>query len=616
MEKIEIINEILKENFSVDIFDYDVSNKNNFNKKLLEKVDKYFTYKLALKDIIKSIYGEDAEIIIKEDIMYECSSNIEKINLSNPDIDRILNLRDLGYKIVSINYYVKQGKDDNLIYTGTNKDSVYKYDEVLTESGFMSKLEKVLNIELNPNTEHAEIVYKKVWPDDSHCLCVAADFRNCETIIDSVNINNAIKTKDGNIIAKSIDCKHFDGYSEDEFRPEKVLIDFDFKQNKLTSNLENVPDDVIKELKIALKDYFYNNQREMVKDILVVLKEYINEQINISKEILFKTLATIYNLYPSIVEKSSGINAIPPLINEKAIEDFKNLSVKKREKFVSKYDEDKNKIENDLNNAGIEIDNLQYEIEKILNHTEDCWDEFASKPSNIFGIDEEGDYDIRLDFNLENLYCDFVSFFKQEENNGLIQIEDMRQQIAFIREEIEYVRGFNIICHGDYIRINDNELPFDAAEELVNVIEEYLNKNSLVEEIIEKNKLYKSVENKLEIINNNYREEESIYSHLLYDLKSVSEAFGKLSYNQEQLFNFAKCLEKIDSIYYTGVKNSVEYKNLYFYIELFNSIINGNIFYDELVQNEKAIELLDSQKPIYKDDNYVTLIKNQLIKKY
>lgn len=616
MEKIEIINEILKENFSVDIFDYDFSDKNNFNKKLLEKVDKYFTYKLSLKDIIKSIYGEDAEIITKEDIMYESPSNIEKLNLSNPDIDRILNLRDLGYKIVSINYYVKQGKDDNLIYIGTNKDSVCKYDEVLTESGFMSKLEKVLNIELNPNTEHAEIVYKKVWPDDSYCLCVPADFRNCETIIDCVNINNAIKTKDGNIIAKSINCKHFNGYSTDEFIPEKVLIDFNFKQNNLTSKLNNIPNEVLKELKIALKDYFYNNQREMVKDILVVLKEYINEQINISKEILFKTLATIYNLYPSIVENSSGINVIPPLINEKAIEDFKNLSVKKREKFVSKYDEDKNKIENDLNNAGIEIDNLQYEIEKILKHTEDCWDEFASKPSNIFGIDEEGDYDIRLDFNLENLYCDFVSFFKQEENNGLIQIEDMRQQIAFIREEIEYVRGFNIICHGDYIRINDNELPFDAAEELVNVIEEYLNKNSLVEEIIEKNKLYKSVENKLEIINNNYREEESIYSHLLYDLKSVSEAFGKLSYNQEQLFNFAKCLEKIDSIYYTGVKNSFEFKNLYFYIELFNSIINGNIFCDELVQNEKAIELLDSQKPIYKDDNYVTLIKNQLIKKY
>lgn len=616
MEKIEIINEILKENFSVDIFNYDASDKNNLDKKVVEKVDKYFAYKLSLKDIIKSIYGEDAEIIIKEDIKYESPSNIEKINLSNPDVDRILKLSDLGYKIININYYVKQGKDDNLIYIGTNKDSVYKYDEVLTESGFMSKLEKFLNIELNPNTEHAEIIYKKVWPDDSLCLCVPADFRNCETIIDSVNINKSIKMKDGNIIAKSIDCKHFNGYSTDEFIPENVLIDFNFKQNNLTSNLNNIPNEVLKELKIVLKDYFYNNQREIAKDILVVLKEYINEQMNISKKILFKTLATIYNLYPDIVENSSGINAIPPLINEKAIEDFKNLSVKKRESFVSKYDEDKNKIENDLNNAGIEIDNLQYEIEKILKHTEDCWEEFASKPSNIFGIDEEGDYDIRLDFNLENLYCDFVSFFKQEENNGLIQIEDMRQQIAFIREEIEYVRGFNIICHGDYIRINDNELPFDAAEELVNVMEEYLNKNSLIEKIIEKNKLYKSIESKLEIINNNYREEESIYSHLLYDLKSVSEAFGKLSYNQEQLFNFAKCLENIDSIYYTGVKNSFEFKNLYFYIELFNSIINGNIFYDELGQNEKAIELLDSQKPIYKDDNYVTLIKNQLIKKH
>ena len=109
MEKIEIINEILKETFSVDIFDYDVSNKNNFNKKLLEKVDKYFTYKLSLKDIIKSIYGEDAEIIIKEDIMYESSSNIEKLNLSNLDIDRILNLRDLGItKFFNI--------IDNLIY--------------------------------------------------------------------------------------------------------------------------------------------------------------------------------------------------------------------------------------------------------------------------------------------------------------------------------------------------------------------------------------------------------------------------------------------------------------------------------------------------------------------
>ena len=86
-----------------------------------------------------------------------------------------------------------------------------------------------------------------------------------------------------------------------------------------------------------------------------------------------------------------------------------------------------------------------------------------------------------------------------------------------------------------------------------------------------------------------------------------------MAYNSEQLLNFSQSLEKIDSIYYIGIKNSIEYKKIWFYIELFSSIIEGNIFYNDLEQNNKVLELLDSERPMREKDNYVTLIKKQIV---
>lgn len=623
MEKIEKVNEILKQDFSIDIFNYNVSDKNDLDKKICEKIDNYFTYKLSLQDIIKSIYGEDAEIVIKEKIEYESPSNIKYIDLDNPDIERILDLRDFGYKVISLDYYVKQGEDENLIYIGSNKESVYKYDEVLTENGFMSRLEQVLNIELNPNTEHAEINYrwKQILPEGYDIyggvpgFYVPADFENRGSVIDFVNINKAIKTKDGKIIAKSIDCKHFEGYSTDSFKPENVLIDFNFKKNDLTSNLEKVPDEVVKELRKVLKNYFYNNEGEIIKDILVVLKDYMNENIDKSKKMLFKSLETIYNLYPEIVEYSSKLNLVLPLINQEAIEKFKDSNISNHKTFVSKYNEDKDKLESDLNDVNIERDAIQDEIEEILKHTKDCWEEYSSKEFNIFCINDDDFEPINFWNYLDDAYYEFVSFFKQDGNVNLEQISKIREQIESARQELEYARSFDTIYDYDYRTLDDRYLPFDAGEELANAIEKYLNKNSLVEEIINKNKMIKNIKEQLENINGNYEKQNTAYNNLLYYVKRVDEALYNLAYNSEQLLNFSQSLEKIDSIYYIGIKNSIEYKKIWFYIELFSSIIEGNIFYNDLEQNNKVLELLDSKKPIYEDDNYVNLIKKQLTKK-
>lgn len=621
MEKIEKVNEILKQDFSIDIFNYNVSDKNDLDKKICEKIDNYFTYKLSLQDIIKSIYGEDAEIVIKEKIEYESPANIKHIDLNNPDIERILDLRDFGYKVISLDYYVKQGEGENLIYIGSNKERVYKYDEVLTENGFMSRLEQVLNVELNPNTEYAEINYKtkQVLPDGYDVygnvpgFYVPADFENYESVIDSVNINKAIKTKEGKIIAKSIDCKHFEGYSTDSFKPENVLIEFNFKQNNLTSNLEKVPDEVVKELRKFLKNYFYNNQGEIIKDILVILKDYINENIDKSKKLLFKSLETIYIFYPEIVKYTSELNLVPPLIRKEEIEKFEECNISNHKTFVSKYNEDKDRLESDLNDVSIEIDTMQDEIEEILKRTKDCWEEYWGREIEIFCINNDDFESIKFWNYLENAYWGFVSFFKQDENVTLEQITKIREQIASARQEIEYGRNFNTIYDKDYRALDDRYLPFDAGEELSNVIEEYLNKNSLVEKIINKNKLNKELKEKLKNIDDIYEKQNTAYINLLSYVKRISERFYKLVYNSNQLRNFSQYLEKIDSIYYTGIKNSIEYKKIWFYIELFSSIIEGNIFYNDLEQNNKVLDLLDSERPMNEKDNYVTLIKKQIV---
>ena len=623
MEKIEKVNEILKQSFLIDIFNFDSSNKNDLDKKVSEKIEKYFTYKLSLQDIIKSVYGEDSEIVIKEKIEYEIPSNIKNIDLDNPDAERILNLSDLGYKVISFDYYVKQGKNENLIYIGSNKEKVFKYDEVLTENGFMNKLEQVLNIELNPNIEHAEIIYqwKQIFPDGYELygsipgFFVPADFENRESVVDSVNINQAIKTKEGKIIAKGIDCKHFEGYSTDSFKPENVLIDFNFKQNALISNLEKVPDSVLKELNIFLKNYFYNKQGEAIKDILAVLKDYINENINKSQKLLFDSLETIYSLYPKVVEYSLKLNSTLPLVNQKEIKDFKNCNISNQEQFITKYNKDKEDLQKKLNDIRVGIDTIQSEIDAILKHTKDCWENYDSKEFNIFCINNNDFEPIQFSNSLYNAYHEFVSFFKQDENVDLEQISKISAHIAEAREELEYGKSFSTIYNYDYMTLDDRELPFDAGDELADILEKYLKKNGLVDEIISKNKIRKNLEEQLKNITNNYEKQNRIYKNLLYYVNIIDQTFDNLSTMSEKLFNFSHSFEKIDSINYSGIKNSIEYKKLQFYIELFNSIINGNIFDNDLEQNNEVLELLDSKKPIYQDDNYVNLIKKQMVHK-
>jgi len=63
MKKLEQLNKLLNQGFSVDIFNYNDSNTNELHKKMLEKLDKYFKYTLSFEDLIKLTYGEDAEIV-------------------------------------------------------------------------------------------------------------------------------------------------------------------------------------------------------------------------------------------------------------------------------------------------------------------------------------------------------------------------------------------------------------------------------------------------------------------------------------------------------------------------------------------------------------------------
>lgn len=620
MEKIKIINEILKNNFSIDIFNYQISDKNELADKINKKIDNYFTYKLFLSEVIKEIYGDDSEIVIKEKVITQIPSCVEKINFDNPNINRILNLSDLGYQIMEINYYIKQKNNDELIYIGTYYENVNKYLESLTENGFMNKLEQILNITLNPNLEHAEIIYSKrqILPEDYETCSsipgffVPADFDNYEEVIEDVKINKAIKTKQGKIIAKGLDCENFDGYSTDKFKPEKVDLNFNFISNNLDSSLLNIPNDVFQELLKVARKQFYNNEL-IIKDIVECLKEYSNNKINSAKDVLFNSLSIIYESYPRLMEYCSKINKKAPFINYGSFKDFSEQIEKDKEEKINSHDKEIINIEENLKKMNEQSENLNFKIEEILKQMEYYWDVFWTKQVDIFAIEGNMDYDIAIHEKIENLYCQFKALLTQ---NGSLELEEIKQQIESAKKEINYGRQFDNIFYGDYYSLRKDELPFDAASEFINFIEVNLNNNNnLIQELLNSEKTIKELKNKLELMKENHYKEESKYEDITYHLNNLINHLYNLLYNKEKLLNIINSLEKIDSICYTGIKNSVEYKKLQLYSNLFNLIISGSIFSSDLEEKDKYFEVLNTQKPKYQDENYVVLIKKQLIKK-
>lgn len=618
MEKIEIINEILKDNFSIDIFNYDVSNKNDLDKKVCEKVDKYFTYKLVLQDILKEIYGDNSKIVIKENIVWDFPSNIEKIDLNNPDTNRILKLSDLGYQKVEINYYIKQQNNDELIYIGTYKDRVDKYCECLTENGFMNKLEQILNVTLNPNTEHTEIIYgkKKTLPDDYETcgripgFFVPADFDNYEDVINDVRVNKAIKTKQGKIIAKGLDCENFDGYSTDNFKPEKVELNFNFRENNLDSSLINIPSDVFKELLRVSQKHFYNNDL-IIKDIVECLKEYVNNNINPLKEVLFKSLKSIYEEYPQIKEYCFKLNESAPFINYDNLKSFREKILNDKDKKLNNYDTEITGFESDIEKIEAKKEKMELELEEMKDKLKLYWECFCSTETNIFVIDDDTDRHINIYGKLENLYCEFEELIKHGDSS---KIEQIKKAIKSAKNELEYGRKFENFYTFDYYSVDKTSLPFGAAEEFINFIEDGLNdNNNLIQELLNSKKTIDELENKLDLVKENYDEEKSEFEYITYHLNNLINNLYNLLYSMGKLLNTINCLEKIDSVCYTGIKNSVEYKKLQLYANLFNLIISGSIFNSDFKENDKYFELLDSQKPKYHDENYVVLIKKQLV---
>lgn len=604
MKKLEQLNKLLNQGFSVDIFNYNDSNTNELHKKMLEKLDKYFKYTLSFEDLIKLTYGEDAEIIIRKIVKEEVSSNIENVDLSNPDKERIFDLGDLGYKCVSIDYYVRQGMNTEPTYIGTNNDCIHKYNEVLTEIGFMNRLEQILDIELNPNTEYSDLKYYKML---SNIMC-----ERVPVGVESVDINNKIMTKDGNIIAKGINYKHFDGYSTDSFKPDKLLINFDFKTNTITSSLENIPDKVNTELQKTLKEYFYNNENEILKDVLEMLIEYINEVIKKLKEKAYDGLRTINNNHSSIVECSSMLNLTSPFISKKLLEEFESENKTKQAMFDSKYNKDKENLENNLKNVEKEINDLESEIEQLLEILNKDWEYVNSKQTDISAIDKEGYVDIKLGNRLEWIYTDFISFFEQDEKDSSKEIGKIKDNISAIRDLIEYGKGFDVFYHCYDFRVSDHELPFDAAEDLLNNIEKNLNKIELAEKNNDKNKLYNSIKTDLENLNYNYKVESSVYNRLSFHVQSIIKLYNDMTCTCKELANYYEFLTIIIPICPPELGNSLTQlnKKLQFFNILFNSIINGDIFNGELKLDDEVLELFETEH----NENYLTLIKKHIIK--
>lgn len=604
MKKLEQLNKLLNQGFSVDIFNYNDSNTNELHKKMLEKLDKYFKYTLSFEDLIKLTYGEDAEIIIRKIVKEEVSSNIENVDLSNPDKERIFDLGDLGYKCVSMDYYVRQCMNTEPTYIGTNNDCIHKYNEVLTEIGFMNRLEQILGIELNPNTEYSDLKYYKML---SNIMC-----ERVPVGVESVNVDNKIMTKDGNIIAKGINYKHFDGYSTDSFKPDKLLVNFDFKTNTITSSLENIPDKVNTELQKALKEYFYNNENEILKDVLEMLIEYINEVIKKLKEKAYDGLRTINNNHSSIVECSSMLNLTSPFISKKLLEEFESENKTKQAMFDSKYNKDKENLENNLKNVEKEINDLESEIEQLLEILNKDWEYVNSKQTDISAIDKEGYVDIKLGNRLEWIYTGFISFFEQDEKDSAKEIGKIKDNISAIRDLIEYGKGFDVFYHCYDFRVSDHELPFDAAEDLLNNIEKNLNKIELAEKNNDKNKLYNSIKTDLENLNYNYKVESSVYNRLSFHVQSIIKLYNDMTCTCKELANYYEFLTIIIPICPPELGNSLTQlnKKLQFFNILFNSIINGDIFNGELKLDDEVLELFETEH----NENYLTLIKKHIIK--
>lgn len=230
---------------------------------LRKNIEDKLIINMTLEDVVKGVYGSDAKVVIEANEVEKIPSRIHELidlkNPSNPDLT--LTLADLGYSNMNISYYVipEPGKDK--IYIGSNRQLARKSFSPLSVVGYMNQLEKMLNVTLDANTQHTNLIYgKRDWISDAHVPgrgYVEADFKSID-VIEKCEYYNAIKTVDGVVICKDIDCKHNDGFLDDFFEIDKMNITFDYEQNQYMHTLTDVPNDVFEKIQTNLEEILLN----------------------------------------------------------------------------------------------------------------------------------------------------------------------------------------------------------------------------------------------------------------------------------------------------------------------------------------------------------------------
>lgn len=583
-ETIEKIGRILKNVFSIEVFNLENSYGIEVAEKIVDSIKEDFVININVEDVIKKAYGKDAKLVIESIRISEVPSRIkELINIKKSNADLILNLSDLGYLDVQIKYYVKQSSAKQPIYIGTNaQKSIKKYEHPISIVGYMNKIEETFGVSLIPNLEHTELIYGKEYinpmsPGVSYPpgYFMPADFENYTTVLQTAKVYKAVKTKTGITICSDIDCEHKNGYSIDLFN-----ITFNYKNKAFIDELKDIPNDVIEKLRKVYITQVSQNEEVITGKIIACLKNEIKNLVEAFNKCCNNNFQkSLYNDYKYFISGCKNLKIdVPSFSSQESVEVFLNSIDALKTDRIEEFDRIINSIKHDIDDNYKNEEIFQQKINEIIQEVELEWDDiyYSKQPS---GFDTKG--------KATDLFLYFSDMLNKKNAPKIClesQIKSLKRDIGRLKNGGPY----------DYYYDIDNpqkhELSAESVENLVSIVENNLN---FCNAILEGKYNFELFDEKLtEKFYNTIDERDKVIYSFNYISEKVKNIQQKLSiyisYKNKAIL-LLDILNKLKLICNPDI--NLEYEQLQSILNLFEDIIKDDILnrYVDDCENKKYV---------------------------
>ena len=428
MEKINQTNELLKKYFSIDIYDINSLQKTNLGKELYDELKKYFEFSINLQEAIYKNNNEKISLYLDEISIERVPNSLRETLLKNEEpIELELSLDNLGYDVINVYYFLEKDGDKMFIGNYVGMSKIKKYSKPITTSKYLTIIDDILNVELNINT--------------------------C----------SYIRTKDEQLICKHLDTCNFNGYNQNDFFPENIILDCNLFTKEIKGPLNHIPQYFIDYL---FKKWIRYNEENILFAIFTCVRNHLLKTLKENTQNFYRYFLDFSEEYSYINSFCIKENIKLPLLDAISLNDFTN----KLNTSDLKTDEQKiikQKIEEFEFKKQVTLDSIKNDVEEINT----CYKLARCKVSFVLERQSHETYQF-YDFEeiISNLYFEFSNILNSKYNtlDNLTHWIDNGQ--TAINETIQNIEKGDIFLDFDGNIIRENDLGYIDCDKLIKLI--------------------------------------------------------------------------------------------------------------------------------------------------